>query len=420
MFTPTHLGECWRRIRTHPVTGKLRHLAVGIDGTRSDVFEARLEQNIAEISRLINRTSEDGLPAYHFGTLLQFNQVKPSGGFRKIYVPRIRDQLVLRAIHEDITLTGKTKGLRLNLPPPAQTVHNFRAALKATGGQWLVRTDIQGFFDSVPRSQVIEEALKLGIRPISAGLLKRWSESVKFREPWTSGKSADTPIEGLPQGLSLAVSLAELWGAKLDSLIPSNLPFFRYVDDIVVICHSEKDAEGSLDTLRKATQSLHLRLSEPKTRISHLSSGVSWLGLTHFPDCIKVEPERVQRWLMRFAAIKRQTTKRLQSISPEQRPVLLAEFHRALRDEVRGYSSARPAWYCLADSDHFWKQLDSSVHAMIRSVHRHIGVASPRGRQLPSIHRAILSRKKAIISAPSNANQGPCVTPSHRGGTKAD
>jgi hypothetical protein len=369
---------------------------------------------------MIKRTAEDGLPAYRFGTLLHFDHVKGSGGFRKIYIPRIRDQLVLRGIHDEITRAGNAHGLRLNLCPPAKVVHDFRALLKATGGQWLVRTDIQTFFDSVPRSQVVEEALSLGISPMAAGLLKRWSESVKFREPWTSGKKTDTPIEGLPQGLSVSVSLAELWGAKLDTLIPSNLHYFRYVDDIVVICKSAEDTKETLHILRDKVQKLHLQLSEPKTRISHLPGGVPWLGLTHFPDCIKVDPERVQRWLIRFAAIRRQTTKRLQSVSSEQKPSLLVEFHRALRDEIRGYSSARPAWYCLADPEQVWKRLDSSVHAMIRSVHRHAGVEAPRGRQLPSIHRAILSRKKAILSAPSNANQGPCVTPSHLRGTKAD
>src|SRR5437762_1097160 len=87
-------------MRRYPLTSAMRKLAVGADGTRAETFEAGLAQNLREISRRIHRADQDGLPSYRFGPLLMFEHSKGGGVSRNIYVARVRDQLVLRVMHD--------------------------------------------------------------------------------------------------------------------------------------------------------------------------------------------------------------------------------------------------------------------------------------------------------------------------------
>ena len=98
LFSPESLSAVWQRMRTHPVTGQPRELAAGVDGMKVASFERQLEANLAEISRMVARVADDGLPSYRFAPLLRFDQPKTSGGFRHIHIPRIRDQIVMRVI----------------------------------------------------------------------------------------------------------------------------------------------------------------------------------------------------------------------------------------------------------------------------------------------------------------------------------
>jgi|HubBroStandDraft_5_1064220.scaffolds.fasta_scaffold533749_2 hypothetical protein len=94
------LSNTWHKMRHQPHTSAKKELAVGADGTRAETFEADLAQNLREISRRIHRTDQDGLPSYRFGPLLAFDHSKVDGASRSIYVARVRDQLVLRVMHD--------------------------------------------------------------------------------------------------------------------------------------------------------------------------------------------------------------------------------------------------------------------------------------------------------------------------------
>jgi hypothetical protein len=134
-----------------------------------------------------------------------------------------------------------------------------------------------------------------------------------------------------------------------------------------------------------------------------------WLGLTHFDLNSKAEPARVKRWLKRFALMKRGAVLKIRACSQaESREAAISEFHRCLRREVRGLGNSRPHWYVQVHDDGLWKRLDSSLHAMIRSVHRFASRPAPTGRRLPSIHGLIAIRRERL-SAPQNADKGQCA-----------
>lgn len=416
VYSPQHLAEIWQGLRRHRVTGRLRTTPVGVDGVRAETFERNLEANCAEISRMVQRSGADGLPAYSFAPLIRHEKLKPNGGIRPIHIPRLRDQLVLRAMHEEVSSSASARGLSLKSANPASLVRLFRAALRPDSV--VLRADIREFFDTVPRSAVVAQACALGVDELTSGLLRKWSSRIMARPPWRAGKEKDRTVDGLPQGLSLASSLSELWASKLDAAATSARAYFRYVDDIAIVCDSVRAAEDCLDWLIVQLRSLGLRLSPSKTAIVRIADGVPWLGLIHYGDKSVAEPGRPDRWLKKFAAIRREAVVRLRDPQTDK-SAALADFHRAVRDEIAGRTSSRPGWYASVEDNGEWRELDRSLHAFIRSVHRLAGALPPAGRQLPSVHRAVSSRRHQL-SASSTADQGPCATLSLEGETIAD
>jgi hypothetical protein len=409
-YSVESLAKSWQKMRRHPRTSAIRELAVGVDGTKAEMFEARLLQNLKEISRRIHRTDEDGLPSYRFGPLLKFEHKKTSGATRDSYVARIRDQLVLRIVHETVCAAAQRHlGTSLKPPRTVEMIDNFRRDAAGLSGPFVLRTDIQSFFESVPRNRVVDHAVNLVDEPMTKGLLLKWSSYISGRPAWHSGQRSDFALSGLPPGISLSSSLAELYLVGLDKQAQQRFRWFRYTDDILVLCESEAAAHAAREWLNGAIDNLGLSISSHKTKIERLQDGVPWLGLIHFSSETRAEPARVRRWLNRFVSMKRNAAVQVRTCSDsESRKAVVAEFHRNLRREVRGLGNSRPHWYSRVDDDGLWKRLDSSLHAMIRSLHRVASLSAPTGRLLPSVHSMIAVRRERL-SAPQNANQGQCA-----------
>jgi hypothetical protein len=420
-YSVESLSRTWHKMRHHSRSLAIRELAVGADGTRAEAFEAGLSQNLKEISRRIHRTDHDGLPSYHFGPLLVFEHSRVGGVSRNIYVARLRDQLVLRVMHDLVCAAAQEQwATSLKPPKPIEMIDSFKRDAAAFSCPFILRTDIQSFFESVPRERVAEQAANLISEPITQRLLRRWSKHIIARPAWHSGRGCDFQVGGLPPGLSLSSSLAELYLVNLDSQAHKWLHWFRYVDDILVLCKSEAEAKAAQEWIRGAIENLSLSISMPKTKIARLQDGVSWLGLVHFNSETRADPSRVKRWLRRLVSMKRHAVEQVRACSdPESRAAAVAEFHHNLRREVRGVGNSRPHWYSRVSDDGLWRQLDSSLHAMIRSLHRLASLPAPSGRFLPSVHSNIAVRRQRL-SAPQNAEQGQCVNSPDDSGLTAD
>ncbi len=424
-YSVEHLSQVWARLRGRPDQRGAKDLAVGVDGMRADAFESRLTEHLTEISRRIQRRGDDGLPSYRFGPLLCFLHERAGGRTRAIHVARVRDQVVMRALHEDICAAALLHGMpRLNPPGPLVAFKALRALLEANPEAWVLRTDIRAFFDSVPRERVVEAAAKIIDNPTTRDLLRAWARELRARPAWRSGTTDDYPAAGLPQGLSLSASLAELWAARLDQALPKGVGYLRFVDDIVVVASSETAVWEAREVLAEAARSSGLELSGPKTVILRAVDGVPWLGMTHFPSISKADPERVDRWLRKFVGIRQRAARELlASPDPAKKDAVVDRFHAEIRAELHGAASWRAVWYSMAEDVGLWRRLDQSLHSMIRSIHRLARIPAPSGHRLPSIHRVLKARRQHL-SASSKAEQGPCAnrpgprdTPAEQGPT---
>ena len=401
-----HLKMVWQRMRCPHGDAIKRSLPVGIDGMRAENWEKNLDTYLSEIARRIHPKFSSDANFYNFGTMLMLEQRKSSAGHRTIYIPRLRDQLVLRAMHEDICRAAKEMGICLKLPAPTSFVSQFRESLTRFPEPWIFRTDIVSFYDSIPRDRVIAAAEILPISERTRRLLHQWSTNCRARRTGRIHASGDQKVNGLPTGLSISSSLSELWAHEIDRQIDTQWSYFRYVDDIAVVCGSRAEAEAVQAQVEKIVHQFGLALSDKKTEISCLTNGVTWLGLNHEAHRFTMDPERVERWLRQFSRLRKETSKLLREVdSDSDQEQIVREYHKQLQDEICGRTSYRPAWYAMADESGEWRAMDRMIHSMIRSIHRQAGMEPPSGKRLPSLHRAMLARKKRqTISAPSKAD----------------
>jgi len=416
-YTAESLEQIWTGLQRKSARSR-RNLPVGPDGSRAEVFARNLRANLREIARLVDRTDRTGEPAHTFAPLLRMERPKRSGGARIIHIPRLRDQVLLRAMYEDVVSAAARQGVSLRTQSPSRLLECFRADL--TPGALVLRTDVRDFFASVPRERVVACVASLPTAPRTGPLLAKWSETLRARNQWMTGRDRDAPITGLPPGVSISSCLAELWMSGLDAEMRDRTAYHRFVDDIAIICTSESSASQELDCLSSRIRTLGLELSPAKTSIHRLESGVPWLGLVHFGDRVLIEAGRTNSWLRRFASIRQRAGEAL-ALHDANKDEILTDFHRAIRAEITGRSSSRPAWYAATTDDAAWRDLDRSLHAIIRSLHRQAGAPPPTGRRLPSIHRAIRARLRATQhSAPSKADQGQRARCPSTGATNAD
>ena len=165
------------------------------------------------------------------------------------------------------------------------------------GRRWALETDIANCFEAIPHSglmSAIEERvsdrrlLKLLRAMLRAGVMQ---DGAVHRD-----------VTGTPQGGVLSPVLCNVYLHRFDRQWAKRGAgvLVRYADDLVVRCHSKREAEAALVSLRSILAELGLELKAAKTRIVHLregGEGLDFLGFHHR----RVRGERGYRHL-RFLA----------------------------------------------------------------------------------------------------------------------
>jgi hypothetical protein len=390
------LISIWNQMKAHPITGAEKSFPIGCDGMSKSKFEQELDHNIQEIARKINRNNVDGEPSYTFGKLVYYEQKKSSGGTRKIYLPRLKDQLVLKWLHKHLITAAKNKGIILQPKSPLVVVKQFREALTNFENPVVVRTDLVSFFDSIPRERVVDLAITLDLPKEVAAMLKKWSKIIIGRPFWLTGKTKDKEVQGLPQGLSISATLAELWGNEIERKINPHIKVFRFVDDIAFICKSEEEANHFLSVFQTVILEMGLTLSDKKTQIALLKDGIPWLGMTHYPNEVIADQDRLEKWLKRFLFMRKEIAIDFRLNPLKDKKELLDLFYYNVKQELKGKTSSRPQWYSIVKEHGQWKKMDQILHAQFKILHKQLGIPLPKDANLPSIHKHMLSRNKVL------------------------
>jgi RNA-directed DNA polymerase len=135
--------------------------------------------------------------------------------------------------------------------------------LVKAGYTHIVDVDIKGYFDSIPHDRLmalVRERIADGrVLELIEGFLK---QGVLEHTGWAAAE------EGTPQGGVISPLLANLYLDPLDwQMAGYGLEMVRYADDMVVLCRSQAEAAGALETLREWMAGAGLTLHPDKTRV---------------------------------------------------------------------------------------------------------------------------------------------------------
>jgi retron-type reverse transcriptase len=257
--------------------------AVGIDRINTNVFEKNLANNIS----IIIKKSLNG--TYTFS---QYRQKLLSRGAQKyprvISIPTIRDKLILKALFRILySVYG------IDSPFLHNIVNNVNSAVSQGRYDSVLRLDVKDFYPSIRHDLLVAQLLRK-IR--KKEVLRLITNSICQQ---TVNKAIAEPKQfnsiGIPQGLPISNILANIYMLPLDQKFKkkSSLEYFRYVDDILVLCDKKRTEQIKNEiTINCKNIGLILHDDDPsKIYTGEICSGFSYLGYVFDNSLVTVRKE---------------------------------------------------------------------------------------------------------------------------------
>jgi retron-type reverse transcriptase len=224
--------------------------AVGVDGVTKEEYGRDLAANIQSLHGRMKATR------YRHQPIRRVHIPKPNGALRPLGISSTEDKIVqgalttlLTAIYEPVFLDC-SYGFR-----PGRSAHDAMKALHDITGEvsWILETDIEAYFDSIDRKQLMEELrkriddeslLRLVGKCLHVGVLE--GETYSEPEVGTAQGSALSPILG---NVYLHYALDEWFEREVVPRLKKPAKLIRYADDLVIGFGCKEDAERVLGVL---------------------------------------------------------------------------------------------------------------------------------------------------------------------------
>jgi RNA-directed DNA polymerase len=254
---------------------------------------------------------------------------------RRVYIPKASNRAKLRPLgipvlmdrcHQNRVKNALEPEWEARFEPrsygfrPGRGCHDAIAAIFTTCAGplakrvWALDADLAAAFDRIDHDRLLAA---LGSFP-ARDMIRGWLKAGVFE----AGKGFAPTEEGTPQGgvispclLNVALhGLEEAAGVRYRTsgthagdIMPGAPAAIRYADDVVVLCHSQKQAGQVKARLAEWLAPRGLAFNEDKTKIVHLSEGFDFLGVNvrRYPNrklLIKPSKAAVRRLRERLAA----------------------------------------------------------------------------------------------------------------------
>jgi RNA-directed DNA polymerase len=256
--------EAWEKVKANKG-------APGVDGQSIAEFESDLKNNLYKVW---NRMSSG---SYFPPPVLAVEIPKAHGqGIRILGVPCVADRVAQTVVARELE-----KKVEPIFHPDSYGYRPKRSALDAVAEcrrrcwetDWVIDLDIAGFFDSVPWDRMVKAVEANTDLPWVVLYVKRWL-AAPLALPDGTLVQRD---RGTPQGSAVSPVIANLFlHYAFDAWLAREFPavrFERYVDDAVIHCVSEAQAQRVLAALRERMEAVGLVLHPDKTRIVYCADG---------------------------------------------------------------------------------------------------------------------------------------------------
>lgn len=246
--------------------------AAGVDGLTIDMVAGVIREQVRWLQKQLQRECYAAHPARGFYL------PKKSGGQRLIGISTVHDRIVQRFLLQSIyprlesTFADSTFAYRPGFSI-YQAVDRVMALYRHQPA-WVVKADIQQFFDHLSWPLLLSQLEDLGLEPVMVRLIEQQLKSgIVLR-----GRRY-VMNQGVLQGSSLSGALANLYLSGFDhTCLEYGIPLVRYGDDCVVVSHSWLHAHRALNLMGDLLEDLSLSLNPEKTRIIPPTEGFTFLG----------------------------------------------------------------------------------------------------------------------------------------------
>lgn len=246
--------------------------AAGVDGITLDLFAGVAPEQLRQLQFQLRRECYLASPARGFWL------PKKSGGHRLIGIPTVQDRIVQRFLLQHIypyleeTFSDSCFAYRPGLSI-YQAVDRVMAFYRHQP-TWVVKADIQQFFDHLSWPILLGQLEQLGLGPPAIALLEQ-----QLKAGIVVHGQRQFLNKGVIQGSSLSGALANLYLSGFDrTCVEYGIPLVRYGDDCVAVSQSWMQAHRALKLMDTLLSDLALSLHPDKTRIIPPTEGFTFLG----------------------------------------------------------------------------------------------------------------------------------------------
>jgi CRISP-associated protein Cas1 len=279
-FHLEHLGAAWELVRR-------KSQAAGVDGVTTDLFAGVAQTQIRLLQQQLRKE------AYRASPARGFYLEKPSGGRRLIGIPTVCDRIVQRYLLQGVyPMLENTFNENCYAYRPGYSIYGAVERVMEFYRQqpnWVVKTDIQQFFDHLSWALLMGQLEQLPIEPEMLRLIEQ-----QLRSGIVVGGVRQRVNQGVLQGGILSGALANLYLSGFDrNCLDAGIELVRYGDDCVAVCGSWVQANRALGMMTDWLADLSLSLSPQKTKIISREEEFTFLG-HRFVKGEVIVPERIR------------------------------------------------------------------------------------------------------------------------------
>jgi RNA-directed DNA polymerase len=286
-FSEKKLHAAWKEIYSNKPQRK-RKYSRGIDGVTMEQFEEEKGQRIKHLHRQL----KDG--SFVFDQLYHYQEERPSKKSRDIQAPTVTDRIVQKIISDylvssDFREPFSQAGVVGTKGNKVRDVMDQLLKAYDDGYVYALKTDLIDYFPSINPKR---------LRRIIGQYVKN-KEAKKYIWKYLSVST----LPGIPQGPPLSPLMANLYLLGLDKKLASmkSVRHIRYVDDIVVLVRSEKEAKKIYSTLvsylNRVGVKIHPFEDGSKTIIERFDSGkIDALGVIYRDGKLYIKPKKLSQF----------------------------------------------------------------------------------------------------------------------------
>lgn len=281
LLSKAKLRSAWKKSRD--ATGEPGR--PGIDGVSAQQFAAKLDTNLQTLTETIRNGT------YGPSRLRAVLIPKPnSEKYRLICIPTVKDRIVQRTIVQYLVENRK-------LPIYNSSSYGFikgrgtqsaisRAVVLRSKYDWCLKTDIEAFFDRIPRaylkSRVLAALQANSLVPLIGKIIDCEIKEDRLLKPRLTKQGIRLGV-GVRQGMPLSPILANLVLADFDREVErASIEMIRYADDILLFFASKSAANEGHDFVKAKLNSLNLDIPEladkTKTELKGPQEPIDFLG----------------------------------------------------------------------------------------------------------------------------------------------